>query len=249
MNKLVCQFQGRFGNSSVQYLFARAYAEKHRFEFHCDEWIGERIFDIPSSRYIPGNDWPRYNEAQLAQMTPDHSFVFRGYAQTQFCASHYSKRQAQAWFRFKQEIIDRIGGRDGKNADPHPFILAHRRVGDYKGYGYVQVSEESYDQACEDFCLSPGRLIFVTEEKPFEHPWFSDWAPFLPDFFRMVRAPVLLRGNSTFSWLAALIGNGLVLAPVIDGLEGGKEHHCKFVAGNHPRLANLDFTETLYVAP
>ncbi len=90
--------------------------------------------------------------------------------------------------------------------------------------------------------------MILSEEEPTPHaPFIPDDLSFIVDFYRMVQAPTLLRANSSFSWCAALLGNGLVLSPVIDGLEGGKKHLCKFVAGNWPRFANFDFVTDLRV--
>lgn len=254
--------QGRFGNTALQFLFAYGFAQRHGMKFECAEWIGEKIFDLPKYER-PNKDWPpnlvRFNERQLEEIkefdrgpwnVDGGAWEYRGYAQTQFCASHYTKRQAQSWLKLQPGIssmFDQI-----ERAYPS-VIVGHRRVGDYIGYGYPIVSRPSYIAACQEFGLDPDRVWLCSEEHP-THPElmmpgfsFPDGLEFLADFARLLRAKTLLRGNSSFSWLAALLGNGLVLSPVIDGLEGGKEHRCKFVAGNHPRFANLDFVENLFV--
>lgn len=253
MSVIVLSLQGRFGNQAMQWLFARAYAERHGFELQTPEWDGERVFKIDGVRPHNYDRLPRYNEAQLMQSgPPDHSFVFRGYAQTQWCVSHYTKRQAQAWLTMRPEIetaCARAVLADGGDTDR---IVCHCRRGDYIGYGYVQVSTQSYKKACERFGLNweSPHLSILTEEDPTPHIGFlPDDLGFFADFYRMMVAPTLLRGNSSFSWLAALLGDGLVLAPLVEGLEGGKSQDCAFVAGNWPRFANLDFTENLYVSP
>lgn len=249
MSILVCQLQGRFGNNAMQVLFAKAYAEKHGFTFQCDSWVGQRVFQLDDVRPHNADGWPRYNEAQLATIVPDHSFVFRGYAQMQSCMI-YTKRQAQAWLKLKPEIEEAcyrntpsFGGHGDKP------IVCHLRRGDYFGYSYPVVAEDSYRAAANEYGLDwDCASVRLSEENPTTHAGLPDDLSFAPDFYRMMKAKTLLRANSSFSWLAGLLGNGLVLSPVIDGLEGGKEHLCRFVPGNWPRLANFDFTTDLHIA-
>lgn len=250
MSKLIWHPQGRFGNTCVQYAFARAFAEKWMLELCIagGEWVGEKIFDISHTHEdTHGLTIEPMNETQLQLQMPMQGyppdFHYRGYAQHQG-AMIYTKRQAQAWLKIRPELNAWFSG-----AYPAIGIIhCHRRVGDYIGYGYPVVSMASYVQALVQFQFSINEETYVTEEAPFLPRQFS-WAPFLPDFLRLVSTPVLLRGNSTFSWIAGLLSKGIVLSPVIDGLQGGMEHHCDFVVGNHPRLANLEFTTDLYVNP
>jgi hypothetical protein len=249
MSILVLQLQGRFGNQACQYLFASAYAERHGFELQVEPWIGERIFQISHPRPHRHDMLPVFNEAQLAERVPDGPFVFRGYAQCQ-SAMLYTKRQAQAWLTMRPEIETACANAVLSTAAKDARVVCHQRVGDFKGYNYPICSAASYHRACEQYGLTQEypTCWFCTEESPIPHAGFlPDDLGFMPDFYRMVTAPTLLRGNSTFSWLAALLGDGLVLSPIIDGLEGGKEHDCAFVPGNWPRLANFDFTTDLHV--
>lgn len=248
MTALVATFQGRFGNCCMQYLFCRAAAQNLGMELQMDPWEGERVFDIHHRR-PDQRARDRWNEIALSQLinstqrTPSNDIDFRGYAQLSGCMI-YTKSEAQVWLRVRHEFTPVRARIAAHYANP---VVAHRRVGDYVGYGYPIVSEQSYLDACLQFGL--GRPDFITEESPTSCGELPDGLPFLADFFRLMDAKTILRGNSTFSWVAALLGDGLVLSPIIDGLEGGREHHCRFVAGNHPRLANLDFTQDLYVAP
>lgn len=260
MSVLVCTFQGRFGNAMLQWLFAKGWAEAHGFELRHEPFIGERVFQIEGVR-PDGRPVHRVNEKELCALgvlarMQDHppvlDYEFRGYAQTQDCVDFYTKRQAQSWLKLRPEIetacanaVLADGGKDDR-------IVFHRRVGDYIGYGYPVVTMASYVRACLRFGLlcKPPHLTILSEEDPTPHAGFlPDDLAFMPDFYRMMVAPTLLRANSSFSWLAALLGDGLVLSPVIEGLEGGKEHDCAFVPGNWPRFANLDFVTDLHVSP
>jgi hypothetical protein len=247
----------------MQYLFCRAFAEKHGIELRIDPWVGEQVFQIEHAR-PDGRLACRVNEYELVRFG-DRSHLpesvplafpdleFRGYAQMQICADHYTKRQAQAWLKLRPEI--ETGCANAVIADCDGIedrIVCHRRVGDYIGYGYPVVSPASYRKAAERFGLhwESRHLSILTEEEPTPHTGFlPDDLGFMADFYRMMVAPTLLRANSSFSWLAALLGDGLVLSPIVDGLEGGKQHDCAFVAGNHPRFApHLDFVTDLYVS-
>ena len=71
--------------------------------------------------------------------------------------------------------------------------------------------------------------------------------PFLPDFYRMLYATVLFRGNSSFSWLAALLSTGAIFSPVVKGLKGGMEHDVAYVPGNWPALSDLACGSDMHV--
>ena len=195
---------------------------------------------------------PRFNEVTIfdkgmVALAPD--LEFRGYAQRQECMI-YTKRQAQEWLKLRPEIETACVAAVGAAGGSTDRIVCHQRKGDYAGYGFPMVSVGSYRQAAADFGLEwhEKHVAFLTEEAPTPHAGFlPDDLSFMPDFYRMMKAPTLLRGNSTFSWLAALLGNGLVLSPIIEGLRGGCQHNCRFVAGNWPRFANLDFVTDLFV--
>ena len=252
--------QGRFGNQVMIWLFCRAFADRYGYQLHCDEWIGERVFDIQPLRY-GGAPLPRFNEIEIFSAIGQDQIEFRGYGQTmlqQSCGQAqmaecmiYTKRQAQSWLKIKPDLLP-VLNRILANRTPimPDTIVAHQRVGDYFGYGYSVISKKSYLDAAVKRFGSCAHVTFVTEENPLAHAPLPDELAFLPDFYRLMQAPVLMRGNSTFSFVAGLLGNGLVLSPRIDGLVGGVEHDgVQFEAGNHCRLSSLDFCSDLFVAP
>lgn len=248
MRSIVVSLQGRFGNQCLTYLFCRALAERIGCDLRVEPWVGERIFQIDHGRpsEITGTRH-RLNVIEALQWAalPYDSKTdveVRDYCQRQE-AVIYTKRQAQAWLTFRPEIIEaclRI---------QYAPLIGHQRTGDYRDLGYVVVRRDSYWDACQEYGLDSSQLRVLNEENAEFPASLAVDLSFVADFWRMVQARTLLRGNSTFSWLAGLLGKGLVLSPVIEGLEGGKEHHCRFVAGNHPRFANLSFTTDLYVNP
>lgn len=238
MSVITANFLGRFGNQAMQYCFARAYAEQNNCEFQCEPWIGQRIFELNDKQIE--RELPRRSELDLKE--GEININLRGYAQNQRCMI-YTKKQVQDWFRLKPEFAEKLEQWRPK-AD---WIIAHRRVGDYFGYGYVVISKQSYRDACRKFGLDDQDLRFVSDEEPGKCPGIDEELDFLPDFYRMVIARNLLRGNSTLSWIASVLGDGNIFSPIIEGLPGGREHHCEFVRGNYPRFCNLHFVTDLHI--
>jgi hypothetical protein len=64
-----------------------------------------------------------------------------------------------------------------------------------------------------------------------------------------MKARILFRANSTFSWWAATLGNPmLVYSPVVEGLRG-LQMDVKFVPGNEPRCVDLPNTHDFKIKP
>lgn len=237
MSRLQVQLMGYFGNKVVQYLFARAYAEKYGCVLETGPWLGRELFQIEDPPM--GSSLPRVDDFSLEHGRTD--IMLTGYSQHPKCMI-YSREQARNWLQWRPEVEERL--REFRPAAED--VLAHRRVGDYPGCGYPVLSALSYLNACEKFGLPAERLIWVTEESPSVHGFYDDRCyrsrSCAPDFYRLAKSQTLLRGNSTFSWAAAAIGNSNVFSPVIDVCEGEGEHLVEFVSGNHPRLATLPVT-------
>jgi hypothetical protein len=239
MGVVAASLQGRLGNQMFTYAYARGYAEKYGAEFQCEPWIGNRIFQIDDTP-IADPELPKRDENTVTPGEVD--ICFRTYAQQQKCLI-YTRAQTKSWFVLRPEVEAVL-----QDSIERELLVAHRRVGDYVGYGYPVVSEAAYRNACVQYGLPVDRLQFVTEETEVKLEPFQDWAPYLPDFYRLMTADVLLRGNSTFSWWAATIGdNARVFSPVVEGLEGGREHDCQFLEGNSPRFCNLSFVTDLHL--
>ena len=239
MNGIVtARLLGRFGNQLSSYAYARGYAEQVGAEFQCDSWVGSMVFQIddkPVSAELPVRC-----ETQI--VPGETNICVHSYGQQQ-CCMVYTREQIRSWFRLRPEWerILRAGIKPSK-------IAAHRRVGDYIGYGFPVVSEQSYRNACGKFGLDVEQMDWVTEETEQTLAGIPSGIAYLPDFYKLMTAKVLLRGNSTFSWWAAAIGDhDAVYAPIVEGLAGGMEHDCQFVLGNYPRLANLEFVTDLHL--
>jgi hypothetical protein len=223
MKLLYTPLIGRFGNQVTVYAHARRRAELEGATLCTPPWVGERVFDIP--------------EASRDQIG-EH---IGGYRQKQEDLN-YTRKWALDTLRIRPELRAKLD-----EFVPQGEIVAHLRRGDYVGYGYPLVSKRSYYRAAVDFGFNPERLVFITEEAPLTRPEFEGDLSFLPDFYRMVNAKVIFRGNSSFSWWACTLSNAQVYAPVIDEKPGGVESDCDFVAGNWPKFANLDLVTDLHL--
>lgn len=243
MSFIGCHFVGRFGNQIFSYACARAYAERNSLELQTDQWAGQKVFDI-NDPPISNTNVPRKDENNLVE--GDKNFTYLSYSQQQKCAT-YTVEQIKRWFKFRPEILAKL-----ESIMPKDSVVGHRRIGDYPGSGFPVVSQNSYLNACHEFnLLQDGQLVMVTEENPMTHPEFKDELACIPDFYRLMKAPILLRGNSTFSWWAAALGGNRVFAPIVKGigLVGGQEVDVKFVEGNHPATADFDFVTNIHLKP
>ncbi len=222
---------GRFGNQCMQYLHGRALAEREGATLLTSRWIGEEIFDLP---------------APLLKGESVDSQVVTGYAQDQ-ASMIYTKRQAQEWLTLKPDMVALLWNLNSFAKHFRADIACHLRRGDYFQCGYPVCSQESYDRLIASFPVEKtDKLVLFIQDRTFNLEGVPD---FLPDFYVLMTARVLIRANSSFSWVAGLLSHSKVYSPIIDGLEGGREHDVKFVEGNHPRLANFDFTTDLHVDP
>lgn len=227
---------GRFGNRMFRYAFARALCEQNGWALRTEPWEGEAVFTLDGAVH--------------ARPDGSEDIVIDGYCQDQ-ASLIYSRADCRRWFQIKQSVLARLV--DHSTYWPH----AHFRRGDYAGAGYPLISRKAVDAAVAEHQfpgelrknMLPGReYIAVSDEHPTTDPEFTGELAFLPDFYRLMRAPVLYRANSSFSYWAAVLGRGKVFSPVITGLTGGVEHdNVPYVAGNHPRLCELEFVTDLHL--
>ena len=242
-------FTGLWGNQLFQYAFARGYCERHGLQLHTEPWPGHDIFDLHEPPAFRPDE--RLAESHLiGQPPPSAAFSFRSYCQQQGCADYYTKRQVQQWLRFRPEVLARLA-----ELPEGPLYLAHRRRGDYQGFGYVVVSDAAYKRSIRAHGLDPEQVRFLTGHGYVTPPEDESTVPGLPqqfgflrDFWWMMNAQILWRSNSTFAWWASTLGDPETWAPLIEGREGGREHDCDFIRGNWPRFANLAFTTDLHLA-
>ena len=243
---IVAIMQGRFGNCMFTYALARGYAERHGFQLQTGPWLGQQIFqldDAPIEKELP-------LRTEFDVVPGEADIAFRSYAMSQKAIDWYTRRDAQRWFQLRPKITEVLP------CVPN-YCCAHLRHGDFLGLdGFVAVSRESYIRACGEYGINPTEMQFVQEEPqsrsaPAALP--SDVAPFLPDFWLMMQARLLLRANSSFSWWAATLGKAeSVFSPKLDGiLAGSREPQAvPFVEGNWPAISTQHwFCSDLHLKP
>lgn len=204
----------------LMYAHARAKSEQTGAVLRFHQWIGEQIFTLdgdPCHR-------PNGTEEKLS-----------GYFQSQKDLI-YTRRDFCRWFTLRPEVERALIDIGMQSEMP----VAHFRRGDYVQAGFPLVSRASVDRAMEKFGIEEN-YDTVSDDQPTRNNFFTGDISMLPDFYRLMTAPVIFRANSTFSWCAAVLSEAEVYSPVIDGLGAG-EHDVEYVEGNHPRLANFEFT-------
>lgn len=223
------EFIGRFGNQCFSYAHARALCEKNGWELRCAMWPGKFLFEDCNDPEPDG--------------TEEH--VHQGYCQKQKDLI-YKRSDCLRWFKLDQDVKAALA----------PFkadykIVAHNRVGDYGNLGFVLVNPMSVVRTIDELRRGAARkwkadvhtclqADILTEENPRTSRMMPDWCSFMPDFYSLMTAHIVIRGNSTFSWWAATLNEeaSIILSPYIKGLKGGHTtHDVPYVLGNWPMMS------------
>ena len=248
---IVCRPPGcLLGNATMCWLFAKAHAERVGAELVTKPWIGQKVWNLTEREPTAQEDaFPVRSDVDLQ---PDETnVVIRAYAQHQR-GMIYTKTQAREWLKFRYSLDEVLTVASSALATWCTHI-AHRRVGDFKGKGSLWpiVSQKSIEQVFESMVPeSVAHTLIVSQEEPLSmNPKMPEELSMLGDFMALVEAKrVLIRSNSSFSWVAALLSDAEVWSPRIDGLTGGVEADVAFERGNHCKLGNFDLCSDLHVA-
>jgi hypothetical protein len=230
MNKRTIQFSrlgkiGGWGNQLFQYCFARAFAEKSESVLEIPGgWLGRMVFKgvdhPPISRKLPSM-WDGklifgMNNIDLIGACMDRMFY-----------DIVRRDDIKRWFQFKDSVLSKVQVPVG------PYVAVHYRRADYLDpknieAGFATVSDASYDKILENLGKNVGPIIKLGDGTRRDEDDVM-----LSDFIHMVKAPILVRCNSSFSLWAAFLGSGRVFSPVLDRRTGIVD--VEFVEGNHPR--------------
>lgn len=254
MSKSIVQFTqlgnfGRFGNQLFQYAFARAYAEKYGATLEIPYWIGERVFKGVSHRK-PSCKLPGIGIDKIPWGKINVDLI--GYFQTKECFDLLSKSKLRQWFSFQDKWLEMYP----KKKD---YVAAHIRKGDYfERFSniYCVVNRNSYIRACKKYDIDIEKLIWISEENPtidsraenvsykrmknsmYGSGTYEDrGVSFLPDFFSMINAKILLRSNSSFGFWAGFLKGNNVYSPVVKNKVGYQD--VEFVKGNSSAISNM----------
>lgn len=228
---------GRFGNQLFLYVFAKAYARKMRCDFQCPGWIGRTIFENATEPLVtvqlPQTESDSRSSKPVGYFFGKTNIDINVFGQHHKYLAAYSRADVRQWLTLKPEFEAYAPQK------PAHYSAMHLRRGDYSrpplDKFYCTVSDESYERAIQQFNI-PKPIIRVFEgwRQPIETLERHGIA-WLNDFLLLRDADYLLRGNSSFSWWAAALGNGKVFAPVVEDMVGLQ--HAPFVEGNHPCTA------------
>ncbi len=97
---------------------------------------------------------------------------------------------------------------------------------------YALIQRASYLQAYKDY--GEGLPLVWVQAPHGDDNLRPNDTSFVNDFLTLMRAKVLFRANSTFSWWAGTLGCGTVYSPEVNGAVGFV--NVPFVRGNHCRL-------------
>lgn len=227
-----------FGNQMGQYAFARGYAERIGAELHLSGGtLLEKVFTIkhptPTGDTMPTKwdyefpAWDGQSEIHLAGDGLSQNVMF------------YTKADCKRWFTFRPEILEKLSA-----IKPYE-IAAHLRWGDYVGLRYfTPIPRESYWRCCDENGLDRKKLVFFSADHPLALAatltlaGLDPFLDFLPDFWALATADVLIRAPSSFSYWAGVIGtNKRIFCPDLKPEHGdGQFHDVNFVQGNHTTL-------------
>lgn len=246
--------KGRAGNAMFQFAFAMGYAKAMGCDLLTNDWWGRRVF--PAAAALPVIDLSNLPKTHcdsvchlLRPALPLDYFMGRtdidldGYYQNQKFIDFYSRKQVREWFKLSSEFE----GYAPLKEQTGPYSAKHLRRGDYTNdatfqHLYCTISDESYDTAVKTFNIppfAPGHILRVCDGGPAREidKLRAIGVGWLPDFLVLRDADHLLRSNSTFSWWAGALGNGMVYSPVVDNKVGLQK--VPFVIGNHPNTAGI----------
>lgn len=221
---------GRFGNSLLQYCFARTYAERVGARLETPPWVGQTLFgfaDPPISCALP-----QLHESEISGSPADWraNVDLYGWFQLRKTMACMSREDARRWFTFKPEWTNRFPKK-------HPrYAACHLRQGDFPTDPgrYCLVSMDSYQGAIRRYVPNGVLVVWVAENSP-ELANLPPELQFLPDFMTLLRSDVLIRSNSTFAWWAGELGDHeAVYSPVVCPSSGylHGHHTVQFAVGN-----------------
>lgn len=240
MSVVACRFNDRFGNRLQKYAFARAYAERIGAELQTDAWHGQRIFGLTEKPIE--REFDKVADLDFEQWDGKGDVEITGWCLHQKNLI-YSRADAKRWLRLAPEIEEAV--KDIRQEE----VAIHLRWGDYKHTdNYICISILAYEKAIRDNLGGDVTYQTVCEWKPTQNRAFDKMElEYVADFVTLMRAKNLFRGNSTFSYWAAVLGdNERVFSPRLKGIapKQGDFQMVPFTEGNHNAISALHYNHT-----
>lgn len=182
--------EGRFANRLLHYIVGKCYAESIGATVEIPKgWIGETIFEI-NEDYIEEHD---PEKALPAFFNMPHRLVDP-------CLTRETVKRLLKW---KPDWVRVTAKRES---------VAHLRRGDFlTDKGFPVVSPDCIFTECKRLVGVP---FFVSENSPQNNGLFSKMFSFLEDFQILMQSKnVFVYPRSTFSQMAALLGDGNIYMP------------------------------------
>lgn len=243
---------GRWGNQLFAYCFAKGFAEANNAKLLIPkDWIGREIFnisedisdDLPNDKIVKTYLDHIPSESDIKDIAKYGMVIdLFGYYQFDEALKFYSRSKVKEWLRPNtkwQSMIDENKRKMGF------YGVIHKRRGDYLSpYNltkYCSITDASYDKCIKDYGLDRYKFYEITDAKVdydiMDYDGFKGTKfEFLPDFFSIMNANVILRANSSFSFWAAALSDAQIFSPVVEDRVGWND--VEFVQGNHPRCAD-----------
>lgn len=220
---------GRFGNQLFQYAFASAYAFECSAELYTPPWVGQTIFKNIKNKTITEH-LPKTLE-DVVPLPPEPQVDLVGYFQGPTHLDFYNEEFAKSIFQINDNIINILE----KMVPKKPYLACHLRRGDYvEKYSNVFciVKEDAYIQKIKEIGWDAKDVVWITEGSSFKNPELPDELQFLQDFYILMKADVLLRANSSFSWWAGTLSTDqIIFSPLVQDKVGWQT--VPFVRGNY----------------
>ncbi len=219
--------RGRFGNQILQYAYLRLFAARAGAVAETPDWIGRYVFAIDDP--LAEGSLPQIVESQFdapfairRECRPSANVDLHGYFA--FDTAHY--REARDEFRglfalreSAARIVDAAWAKLGGNE--RTVVAIHIRRGDF-GYGRFWIAPvEWYFKWLNEVLPQLRRpIVYVASDDPVVRDEFARFDPvsardvdgfpedleYLTDFFMLQKAHALAISNSTFSFVAAMLG-------------------------------------------
>jgi hypothetical protein len=173
---------------------------KYRDSFNVpDEWFGEIVS-------LPGHKEKGYeydDSLEFALSTEAHSTSLSGYLQS-----------PKYWEGYEKEIRQYLTPK-GCNLGSRDAVGIHYRRGDYVGNpNYVQLNNSYYYADACDHVTSPSEIVVRSDNALFIRVSFGQTCGTeIEDFISLAECKEHIISNSTYSWWAAYLSGGKVVAP------------------------------------
>lgn len=200
--------EGRFANRLIHYMVGRHLAEAWDVRLATHPWIGECLFDLNDSHVERPVPYLPFAEIEKGFWGPTALPPF-------FAIPHrivdplFNRQFVQKLFKWRAFYEEKRG-----RVQSHKAVI-HVRRGDFCSLpDFPVVPVHTLLDNAEQHGFSVSECILVREESPLNTGLFPWPFEFLEDFFTLMQADnIFVYPRSSFSQLAALMGNGNIYMP------------------------------------